>query len=208
MREEANVRAIAELKPDYMGFIFYAASKRFVDQADADLLKNLPHGIKSTGVFVDEDLTVVLQKAKQYRLKAIQLHGSETPEYCESLKKELNGIELIKAFGIDENFDFTTLDFYKAKVDFFLFDTKTPAHGGSGLKFNWKILANYSSDKLYFLSGGIGLEDLNEITAIKDRRLYAVDLNSRFETSPGLKKVEQVNHAINVLRETSELKID
>lgn len=206
MREEANIRALAELKPDYMGLIFYAASKRFVEQANVGLLKDLSPDIKITGVFVDEDLAVVLQKVKHYGLKAIQLHGSETPEYCRSLKKavknEIAGVELIKAFGIDENFDFKILELYESEVDYLLFDTKTPAHGGSGLKFNWMVLDNYHLDKPYFLSGGISLENLNQLTTIKDHRLYAVDVNSKFETSPGVKNIEQISRAIGILRAT------
>jgi len=212
MREETNIRALAELKPDYLGLIFYPQSKRYVNHLDASLLKDLLVDINITGVFVDEELTIVLQKVNQYGLKAIQLHGSETPEYCqllrEELKKAFNGIELIKAFGINESFDFTVPELYMAEVDYFLFDTKTPAHGGSGVKFNWSTLKNYHLDKPYFLSGGIGLEDLGEVTTINDQRLYAVDLNSRFETSPAVKDIQHISQAINTLREASKFKIN
>lgn len=203
MRERANIKGLAEFKPDYIGLIFYHESKRYVDHLDPGLLKDLSADMKRTGVFVDEELATVLQKVKQYGLKAIQLHGSETPEYCQSLKeaiKEFEAIELIKAFGIDETFDFTMIELYMPEVDYFLFDTKTPTHGGSGLKYNWKILDSYHLDKPYFLSGGIGVEDLKEITAIKDHRLYAVDLNSKLETSPGLKDLGQVRRAFNILK--------
>jgi phosphoribosylanthranilate isomerase len=204
MREPANIRAIAGLKPDYMGLIFYRGSKRFVNGADPELVESLPSGIKMTGVFVNETLETVLDKMKQYSLKSIQLHGQETSGYCSSLQKALRAqdpdIELIKAFGIDQDFDFNILKKYLPVIDFFLFDTKTPAHGGSGLKFNWEILKGYSFEKPYFLSGGIGLDDLQQLKDLNDDRLYAVDLNSRFETSPGLKDTDQVSLAIEIIR--------
>jgi phosphoribosylanthranilate isomerase len=204
MRGEANIQALSELKPDYMGLIFYPLSKRFVNQANASLPEDLSDEIKVTGVFVNESHEVVLQKVKQYHLKAVQLHGEETPGYCHRLRRMLEvedtEVELIKAFGIDEAFDFKVLEAYNNAVDFFLFDTKTPAHGGSGLRFNWQILKNYDLDRPYFLSGGIGLDDLNSLKLLNDYRLYAVDLNSKFETSPGLKDIEQVSRAINILR--------
>lgn len=207
MREEANIHSLAELKPDYIGLILYPGSRRYVSDLNPRFLSDLSADIIRTGVFVDEQPAIVLQKVKQYGLKAIQLHGSETKEYCQSLKeairKKFEGIELIKAFGIDESFDFAMLDLYNDEVDYFLFDTKTPTHGGSGLKFNWKILEKYHLNKPYFLSGGIGLEDLNELTAIKDHRLYAVDLNSKFETTPGLKDIGQIKKAFNVIKTLS-----
>ena len=187
-----------------MGLIFYPFSKRFVDQVDGALLEGLSSELKITGVFVNVSQDIILENVKQYHLKAVQLHGEESPDYCRSLHIMLSkvspGIELIKAFGIDERFDFKTLKEYNEVVDYFLFDTKTPAHGGSGIKFNWTTLENYDLDKEYFLSGGIGLDDLKAINRLDDQRLYAVDLNSKFETSPGLKDIEQVRRATDILR--------
>ena len=204
MREKENIQALSGLEPDYMGLIFYPFSKRFVDETDVSLVQLLSDKIKVTGVFVNEPHEAVLRRAKQYHLKAVQLHGEETPEYCQLLRGMLRientEIELIKAFGMDEGFDFSVLEEYSTSVDYFLFDTKTPAHGGSGLKFNWEILKNYHLNKPYFLSGGIGLDDLGSLKLLNDQRLYAIDLNSKFETSPGLKDMEQVGRAINILR--------
>mgnify|MGYP006193975225 CR=1 FL=1 len=120
----------------------------------------------------------------------MQLHGQEDVAYCEALKS--TGVEVIKAFGIDENFDFSKLESYLNAVDYFLFDTQTPAHGGSGKVFNWELLQHYTFEKPYFLSGGIDLTHTSMIKEINDHRLYAVDLNSKFELEPGLKDVEKL----------------
>jgi phosphoribosylanthranilate isomerase len=196
MKEPANISAAAALKPDYLGFIFYPGSKRFVDGLDAVEIRNVPAGIKTTGVFVNEELAAVKQAITTYQLKAVQLHGEESPEYCKSL---LGEAEVIKAFGIDPAFDFKQLDAYAAVVDYFLFDTKTPQHGGSGQTFSWALLQNYTLTKPYFLSGGIGPESVNELLQIDDDRLYAIDVNSRFETAPGLKDIEELKKFKNLL---------
>lgn len=184
MKIPANITEVVALQPDYIGFIFYPGSKRFIDKLDPSLIKNIPETIKATGVFVNEELETVKNAIVTYHLKAVQLHGQESVAYCEAL----NGhAEVIKAFGIDENFDFNTLDEYQAYIDYFLFDTQTPDHGGSGKTFSWQLLGNYKNEKPYFLSGGIGIDQLAELGKIKDDRLYAIDVNSKFELSPGLK---------------------
>lgn len=184
MKIPANVAEVVALQPGYIGFIFYPGSKRFIGDLDPSLIKNIPATIKATGVFVNEELETVKSAIVTYRLKAVQLHGQESAAYCEALKGHA---EVIKAFGIDENFDFDILDEYQAAVDYFLFDTQTPDHGGSGKTFSWQLLGNYKKEKPYFLSGGIGIDQLAELEMIKDERLYAVDVNSKFELSPGLK---------------------
>ena len=199
MRDIQNIRALVQLHPDYIGLIFYSGSKRFVNKMDAQALMEVPEDIKLTGVFVNEDLEAVLQKIKIYNLKAVQLHGDESPEYCRSLGDQVKTIEIIKAFGIDDNFDFSALEPYLPVVDFFLFDTKTAGHGGSGKTFNWDILNKYPYQKPYFLSGGIGVENLDEVLAISDERLHALDLNSRFELEPGLKDISKLNLTFNKL---------
>ena len=199
MRDVQNIRALVQLHPDYIGLIFYSGSKRFVNKMDAQALMEVPEDIKLTGVFVNEDLEAVLQKIKIYNLKAVQLHGDESPEYCRSLGDQIKTIEIIKAFGIDDNFDFSALEPYLPVVDFFLFDTKTAGHGGSGKAFNWDVLNKYPYQKSYFLSGGIGVENLDEVLAISDERLHALDLNSRFELEPGLKDISKLNLTFNKL---------
>ena len=194
MKLPENVQAVAALKPDYLGFIFYRGSKRFIDGLTPSFVRNLPSGIKRTGVFVNEELNKVAELAALYGLNAVQLHGEEPVKYCIALKGLLadHGVQLIKAFGVDEHFDFNQLKSYENVVDYFLFDTQTPDHGGSGKTFNWKLLDKYTLDKPYFLSGGIGLDSIEQIKNIKDTRLYAIDINSRFELAPGLKDIDKL----------------
>ena len=199
MKLAANVAAVAALRPDYLGFIFYDKSPRLISDVSAELIKYIPAEIKTVGVFVDEELDVVKKKINLYQLKAVQLHGSESPGYCAALKSIFGEIEVIKAFGVDEDFDFNVLKEYMDAVDFFLFDTKTKAHGGSGKTFDWKMLNNYKLDKPYFLSGGIDLQHAAAIKQIEDSKLYALDINSRFEVEPGVKDVEKVKAFINIL---------
>ena len=190
MRLAANIAAVAALQPDYLGFIFYEKSPRLISEVSAELIKYIPAEIKTVGVFVNEDIEKVKEKISTLKLKAVQLHGSESPEYCAKIKLSFPAIEVIKAFGIDEDFDFLALEAYLSVVDYFLFDTKTKAHGGSGKTFNWSVLDRYTYPKPYFLSGGIDLEHTTAIKNINDDRLYALDINSRFETEPGLKDAE------------------
>jgi len=189
MKVPENIAEIIALKPDYLGFIFYPGSKRFIADLDPELIKSVPASIATTGVFVNEKLDSVNNAISLYGLRAVQLHGRESPEFCAALKGE---IEVIKAFGINEAFDFNTLHAYADVVDYFLFDTQTIDHGGSGKTFNWQLLENYTLDKPYFLSGGIGLENVADLLDVNDERLYAVDVNSRFEQSPGLKDVRML----------------
>lgn len=190
MRDPENLQQLVRLGPDYIGFIFYGLSKRFVGDLDPELTKQLPTGIKSTGVFVDESLEQVVRLAQRYDLKALQLHGKESPKYCMLLKQQLPDIEIVKAFGVNDQFTFAVLDPYQDVVDYFLFDTQTADHGGSGKTFNWTLLQNYQLQVPYFLSGGIGIEELPMIKAIADPSLHAVDVNSRFETAPAMKNIE------------------
>jgi len=196
MRLAANIAAVAELQPDYLGFIFYEKSPRLISEVSAELIKYIPAEIKTTGVFVNEDLEKVKEKISSLKLKAVQLHGSELPEYGAALKSSFPGIEVIKAFGIDEDFDFSALEAYLGTTDYFLFDTKTKAHGGSGKTFKWSVLDRYTYNKPYFLSGGIDLEHSAAIKNINDSRLYALDINSRFETEPGLKDAAKIKEFI------------
>jgi len=196
MKVPSNIEGAIALQPDYLGFIFYPGSKRFVDHLDAAVVKSISADIKTTGVFVDEKLETVIATIGLYQLKAVQLHGNESPEYCASL---IGKAEVIKAFGISETFDFNRLKAYEGKVDYFLFDTQTPGHGGSGQTFNWQLLDKYTLQTPYFLSGGIGLENAAELMGITDARLYALDVNSRFELAPGLKDIDLLNQFKNML---------
>lgn len=184
MKFPENIAKISSIDPAYMGFIFYPASKRFLADLDPDLVKAIPRKIKTTGVFVNEELTVVKERIVRYGLQAVQLHGNESPEYCASLS---GTAEVIKAFGIDDQFNFNILERYVDTVDYFLFDTPTPGYGGSGKTFSWQLLEKYKLSKPYFLSGGIGMDQLPDLQQLSQPLCYAIDVNSRFEDSPGWK---------------------
>ena len=190
MKYVENLQSIAALQPNYMGFIFYEKSKRNFE----GVIPKLPRNIKKTGVFVNEFLEIVVSLTQEYQLEALQLHGDESVEYIKELKVHLPNIEIIKVFGIKDTFDFSILQPYLEVVDYFLFDTKGKERGGNGVKFDWSVLKAYPFDKPFFLSGGIGLNDINEVKKIKNSGLpvYAVDINSRFETQPGLKNIANV----------------
>lgn len=194
MLQPGNIAAVADLQPDYLGFIFYKGSKRYAGGVSPEVLSTLPSAIKKVGVFVNEELEILLDVVARYSLDAVQLHGAEGPDYCRLLVSKLQGreIKLIKAFGVNEYFDFKTIEAYKGIADYFLFDTQTPDHGGSGKKFNWQLLEKYTLDVAYFLSGGIGLESADAVRNIQDPRLLAIDVNSKFEVEPGLKDVDQL----------------
>jgi phosphoribosylanthranilate isomerase len=189
MRELENIEKLTALQPDYMGFIFWAPSSRYVSQPTL----KLPDTIKKTGVFVDASVDYIQSTIQNHQLKAVQLHGDETPDYC-SLIQKFN-VEVIKAFSIKDHFDFTILDAYQKHCDYFLFDTKGALPGGNGYAFDWSLLNEYPLDKPFFLSGGIGPEDLQKIKQLINTPLplFAIDVNSKFERSPGLKNTNLLN---------------
>tara|TARA_R110002074_G_scaffold138092_2_gene283256 strand:+ start:3586 stop:4221 length:636 start_codon:yes stop_codon:yes gene_type:complete len=191
MKEVENIKSIADLKPDYMGFIFYEQSKRNFE----GIIPKLPKSIKKTGVFVNEYIEIVISLVEEYQLDAVQLHGDETVAYIQELKSHLKpSIEIFKVFGIKDDFDFNSLKPFENEVDYFLFDTKGKERGGNGIKFDWSVLKEYPYSKPFFLSGGIGPNDIQEIKKIKTTGLpiYSVDINSQFESKPGLKEVNKV----------------
>ncbi|MFN5417251.1 MAG: phosphoribosylanthranilate isomerase [Flavobacteriia bacterium] len=189
----ANLEKIGSI--DFLGFIFYEESKRFVKITLPKVkVKN------RVGVFVNETESFIKEKIKQYDLDFVQLHGNESPEFCRRIKKN---IPVIKAFGVDSNFAFSILNQFVDAVDYFLFDTKTEIHGGSGLKFNWNLLANYTLTTPFFLSGGISPNDVSDIKKLSHPAFYGLDLNSGFELEPGIKDVEKVNTFIKKYYENS-----
>lgn len=190
MKYVENIQQVAGLQPDYLGFIFYDKSKRNFE----GIIPQLPKGIKKTGVFVNEYLEIVISLVEEYKLEAVQLHGDESVTYIESLKEHLPKVELIKVFGIKDEFDFEILKPYEAVVDYFLFDTKGKERGGNGVTFDWTVLKKYNSTKPFFLSGGIGLEEIKEVQNIikTDLPIYALDVNSKFEKEAGLKSVKKI----------------
>ena len=183
MKFTENILEVGSLLPDFMGFIFWEKSSRYFDGE----MPILPKTIKKVGVFVDESIEIIQSKIEKHDLDCIQLHGIESVTYCQKLKKL--PIEIIKVFSIKDNFDFEILNDFESVCDYFLFDTKGELPGGNGTTFDWNLLKKYPSDKPFFLSGGIGIE---EIKLIKDMNLpvYAIDINSKFETKPGFKNRE------------------
>lgn len=196
LKEFDNIKAVEALGPDYMGFICYEKSPRFIKELGVDDLIDLSADIIKTGVFVDEDADTISKLIYKYKFDAIQLHGAESPEFCSLFRHE---VQVIKAFGINEEFDFNQLNTYVNNVDFFLFDTKTAEHGGSGRIFDWEILNKYKLDIPFFLSGGLSPENLKNFMRIQHPVLYGVDLNSRFETAPGIKDIAKLTEAFNTI---------
>lgn len=191
LKHADNIRLIAEQNLDFMGFIFYAKSPRFVDDKKlVEVLEEIPSAIIKTGVFVNEDPLKMEELIRTYGLDAVQLHGSESPEICQLFQAK--GLKVIKAFGIREESDFDQTVDYEGSCDYFLFDTKTKKHGGSGESFDWDLLKNYSGKTPFLLSGGISIADLDEIQKIRHPKLAGIDVNSGFETEPGLKNIELI----------------
>ncbi len=190
MKYPENIQNIAALQPDMMGFIFYPKSPRFAEPMDIATLRSLPKSIKKIGVFVNENLENILTIATKYDLDGVQLHGAELVDMCKKLRKA--GYLVLKAFSIEAAYNFKVTKAYEGACDYFLFDTKTDAYGGSGVKFNWGMLDEYVGDIPFLLSGGIAPDDAKAILKIEHPKFAGIDLNSKFEVSPGLKNVEML----------------
>ncbi|MEZ5008646.1 MAG: phosphoribosylanthranilate isomerase [Chitinophagales bacterium] len=203
-----NLEQIIPLNPDYLGFIFYPKSSRYMKEtlAVADV-KSIPNQIKKVGVFVNESVPELLKAIKEYDLNAVQLHGDEPPEYLADVSNIFTSlnmkVDIIKAFGIDENFELQKLNDYKQYCNFFLFDTKTPKYGGSGQKFNWQLLAKYDNEIPLLISGGIDVEDLEDIAKLKHLNIEVIDMNSKLEIEPGRKNINRVEQAIQIVKNKS-----
>ncbi|WP_303311100.1 phosphoribosylanthranilate isomerase [Hymenobacter sp. BT730] len=199
MARPDNLRAVAALWPDFLGFIFYPKSQRFAGATlqPADTAA-LPAEILKVGVFVDEELEVIRVRVQEFSLDLVQLHGSETPETCAALQAA--GIPVSKAFAVGETFDFSVLAPYVGSVTYFLFDTVGAQPGGNGTTFNWQLLEQYTLPVPYFLAGGLALEHAAELRNLCLPGLFALDLNSRFETAPGVKDAVQLQQLFHEIR--------
>ena len=192
MKYTTNREAVEKLPVDWLGFIFFPPSKRFVGTDPERFLFDSDK--PKVAVFVDENAFEIMALAKNFGFSMVQLHGKENPQTCQMLKRQ--GLKIIKAFSVNENFDFeTTLPFEKV-ADYFLFDTKTPFHGGSGQKFDWRLLDKYTGHIPFLLSGGIGPDDAEEILKINHPKLTGIDVNSGFEDQPGVKNIEKLKEFI------------
>lgn len=198
-----QVYALDEMGIEFAGFIFYHKSPRYVvDRINAEQLKKAKLKINKVGVFVNADYDEVMKYVEQYGLYMVQLHGDESPRLCEKLSEQ---VPTIKVFRIKEgdNIGWKIRDFGNVS-DLFLFDTDWANFGGSGKKFDWKMLEEANINKPFLLSGGIDLEDA---AVIKDfaqgrhgKELFAVDINSKFETSPGVKDLDKVKQFADALK--------
>ncbi len=202
MREQENILAVASLTPMLMGFIFHKESPRDASSLNPDAVKSLPPFIRPVGVFVDKPDEYIISVCTDYSIKIVQLHGSESPEQCLRLKRR--GYTVFKAFGIVNNNDFDNVSSYEEAVDMFLFDTQSASHGGSGKKFDWSSLESYNLDTPYLLSGGIGPDDVDAIVKAVRPGMAGIDINSRFETSPGIKDINKLINFILSLRKFNE----
>ena len=227
MRDAQNIRDVAALDIDLMGFIFYPKSPRFVSliSSQAGIIPDysperlnmavnadgkpgyiFPKRIKRVGVFVDEMPQTIITYVYNYSLDYIQLHGKETPTLIDNLRRTLvpdlvPDIKVIKAFGITSADDLQQCEAYEGYADLFLFDTRTPLKGGSGRQFNWSVLEAYHGRTPFLLSGGIGPEDADRVKAFHHPQCVGIDLNSRFETAPAMKDVELLSKFIKQIKD-------
>lgn len=193
MRESENIRSlISEVKPDWMGLIFYPRSPRYVPDEKAGQLKEI--SIKKVGVFVNESEVEILRKIDQFGLSAVQLHGKESVDFVHNLSVKTN-TELWKVISVETEIDWKSLEGYLPFVSKFLFDTATAVHGGSGNRFDWDVLKTYPFHKGFLLSGGLDEQSAEEVLALRQQvpQLQGVDLNSKFEDAPGVKNIDKLN---------------
>ncbi|MGB0896245.1 MAG: phosphoribosylanthranilate isomerase [Flavobacteriaceae bacterium] len=195
MRNNANIKALADINPDFIGFIFHEESSRNVTEI---ITTQLPKHIAKVGVFVNKSLEFIQEKVNLFNLDLIQLHGNETPEFCANLKQQ--GYNIIKAFNVSENFDFSSTTAYQSHCDYFLFDAFGKQAGGNGITFNWALLQQYTGNTPFLLSGGITPTMANTIKNFKHNKCVGIDINSGFETAPALKNIEDIQTFFNQLK--------
>ncbi len=196
MRNAENIRQVSALQPNYMGFIFYEKSPRYVG-ADFIMPSGFPKEIKRVGVFVNHTTQFVVDEIGRHHLDYAQLHGDESMTYCEELKEY--SIKIIKVFRVDEDFDFANTKQFESVADFFLFDTKGKLYGGNAQPFDWTLLNQYNQAVPFFLSGGIQFENIIKLASLSSLNIHAVDINSGVEDEPGLKNVSKISKIINQL---------
>jgi len=189
-----NITALSTMKIARLGFIFYNKSPRYVyGKLNEQVLNEIPKRIKKTGVFVNAEIAEIEQIIGAYQLDSIQLHGNESPDFCNHFKTKT---EVIKTISISDKGSFKTAEMYQETCDLFLFDAHTENFGGAGKSFDWRWLEAYTLSKPFYLSGGISLDNLAEIKNIGHEQLMGIDINSKFETSPGIKDIEKIKRLI------------
>ena len=212
MREPANLASMLALPIDLVGFIFYKKSPRFAEsKALRQWIARHPDAfgpIKKVGIFVNAEVEVILNAVHDYQLDYVQLHGAESPEYCMEILTlwqmgSMRSAKLIKAFPVDAEFDFSLTRAYEKTCTYFLFDTKTDLHGGSGARFDWGLLSQYQGETPFLLSGGLGPDDATAVREVRHPQLAGIDLNSCFETEPGVKDIEKLAQFVTLIRKES-----
>lgn len=195
MREPKNIREVVSLNPQYLGFIFYPESPRFV--GDNFEMPLIDPAIKKVGVFVNATTASILAKVAEHELDSVQLHGSESPEVCKELKA--HNLLIIKAFSVADEAVVRHVKQYHGAADFFLFDTKGKYYGGNSKRFDWSILNGYDQQTPFFLSGGLSPENIEEVKTLTDMNIAGVDVNSGVEISPAVKDIDKVKRVISLL---------
>jgi phosphoribosylanthranilate isomerase len=196
MRDGDNIREVEQLSIDWMGFLFYPKSSRYVSEVPA----YLPTKCKRIGVFVDASTDEIIKKIHDVSLDAIQLHGNESPEQISHLLSLTSHLSIIKAFNIATAEDLKSTASYTGLADYFLFDTKGQSVGGNGEKFDWSVLSNYEGDTPFLLSGGIGPDDAARVSSFRHPKCVGIDLNSKFESSPAFKDVTTLSRFLNEIK--------
>lgn len=202
MRDAANIADVATLTPMLMGFIFYPRSPRYAGHLAPAVIAALPEFVHPVGVFVNETFDKIVETCDRYGIRIVQLHGDETPDLCRRLRDA--GYTVFKAFGISDDTRWQDIEPYEGVADLYLFDTKSSRRGGSGRKFRWSLLDSYPLATPYLLSGGIGPDDTDAIVDAMRPKMAGIDLNSRFETSPGVKDITKLANFIVSLRKFNE----
>ena len=217
MRNAANIKAAEEAGADWIGFIFHKDSPRFVsmysslagiipDYAPSSLSRNDKDNIsKRVGVFVDDMPQTIVTMVVNFHLDMVQLHGNESRIMIENLRRTIEpdihpGLKIIKAISISSKEDVMRYKEYEVSVDYLLFDTKCATSGGSGKHFDWSVLEAYDGNTPFLLSGGIGPEDIDNVKAFRHPMMAGIDLNSKFETEPGIKDIEKLKLFIRKIR--------
>lgn len=202
MRDPENIARVAALAPMLMGFIFYDKSPRNATGLDPEVVHRLPDFIRPVAITVNRDFDSIMELCRLYGFKIVQLHGEESPELCRRLREE--GLTVFKAIPVDSDIDWNKVAAYEGAVDMFVFDTKSSARGGTGRKFSWDILAGYPLSVPYLIGGGVGPDDIPAIIDAMRPGMAGIDINSRFETEPGLKNLGLLINFILNLRKLNE----
>ena len=204
MRDAENIRNVENIDVDFLGFIFYSGSSRYVGD-DSGSLKMIRKCVKSkVGVFVNELVDYISDKAELCKLDYLQLHGKETPDLCRELRQL--GYSVIKAFSIASADDFKSAENYSDCCDYFLFDTKCADYGGSGRRFDWSLLDKYNGSTPFLLSGGLTPDCFDHLNRLEHPKFAGIDLNSGFEVSPAMKDVDKLMVFINQVRKQGEFR--